>query len=384
MRKKSCAAALVAAALVLSACGEDEPADDRHLEKTRNIMSRFLENLKVVLPHTVEDDGLGEPDPDGETRRALQNLAADAAVLEKHTRRGTRGTRYLTRSLVSDTHEIVTEFDRRNFSRAGYLVRNVTANCVACHSRLPDPGDSPLAEHFLDAQTLTELEPYQLATLQIATRRFDDALSNIEKGLASKTDHPAVLLGPLTDYLTVSIRVKNDYERPVPVLRRFAERPDVWTRLRLDVEAWIEALPELQRRTRTAPGLATARSIITDGTAFGSVSTPSEGLVHMIAASAVLQQAIETGDLKGTDLAEAYYLMGIIESRIGRDYWLTQAPYFLESSIRRAPGAPFAREAYARLEEEIMMLYEGTDAERIPKDDAELLGELSALIDRAS
>jgi hypothetical protein len=123
---------------------------------------------------------------------------------------------------------------------------------------------------------------------------------------------------------------------------------------------------------------------MTDGTAFGSISAPSEGLVHLIAASAVLQRAIESGDLKGTDLAEAYYLMGIIESRIGRDYWLTQAPYFLETSIRLAPGAPFAREAYARLEEEIMMLYEGTDAERIPTDDSERLAELSALIDRAN
>lgn len=384
MKGNVCSAALIAAALFVAACSEAEPAADTDLGPTRVIMSRFLVNLQVVLPYTVAEGTLEQPDANRQIRLALQQLAADAAVLEAHTKTGTRGTGYLTHSLVRDTDEILEEFDRGNFGRAGYLVQNVTENCVACHSRLPDPGDSPLAEHFLETEPLAALKPYQRATLQIATRRFDAALSTLESSLDSQSEHAAVMMGPLTDYLTLSIRVKDDFERPVPVLRRFAARPDLWTRLRLDVEAWIEALPEMRRRTRGTPSLDTARSIMTDGTAFGSVDSPSEGLVHLITASAVLQRAIESGSLEGMQLAEAYYLMGIVESRIGRNYWLTQAPHFLETAIRMAPNAPFAREAYARLEEEVFMLYEGVDAERIPDDDAERLAELLALMNAAN
>jgi len=380
MRKFVSIAALVGAALFAAACGDSESADDPQLEQTRAIMSRFLENLQVVLPRTAVDGGLERPDTEGETRRALQQLAADAAVLEGHMRKGSRGTRYLADSLVRDTDEIVVEFNRENFGRAGYLVQHVTENCVACHSRLPDPGDSPLAEHFLDAEPLAELDGYQRATLQMATRRFDEALSTLESIFESRAKHAAVMMGPLTDYLTLSIRVKDDYERPIPVLRRFAERPDVWARLRLDVNAWIEALPLMKRRTRGVPSLATARTIMAEGTAFGSVDAPSEGIVHLIAASTILQRAIELDSLAGVELAEAYYLMGITESRIGRNYWLTQASHFFETAIRLAPAAPFALEAYARLEEEVLMLYEGVDAERIPSGDLERLTELRALM----
>jgi hypothetical protein len=375
---------VLGALVVALGCGDSDAPAVEPVEpdgpELREIMGVFFENLRVVLPRTVGPAGLRADDPGGEIRAALVGLEENAEVLEDHTRLASGNMRHLARSLQRDTAEILAEYDRGNTDRAGYLIRQVTENCVVCHSRLPSPGDSPLAEDFLDYPSLAELAPYERATLQIATRRFDDALATLEEAITSEAEHPALLLGPLTDYLTISIRVKDDYERPVPVLKRFVQRPDVWTRMRLDVEAWIAALPELRRRTRGEPDLATARAILAEGTAFGSVNDPREGLVHMIAASAVLQRAIESGRLEGEALAEAYYLLGITEARIGRNYWLTQAPHFLEVAIRLAPHAPFARDAYALLEEEILMLYEGTDWERIPEEDAGRLAELRALM----
>jgi hypothetical protein len=70
----------------------------------------------------------------------------------------------------------------------------------------------------------------------------------------------------------------------------------------------------------------------------------------------------------------------VSEARIGRNYWVTQAPFFLESSIRLAPGEPFARDAYALLESETERAYEGSSVESLPAEDRARLAELRQLI----
>ena len=63
-------------------------------------------------------------------------------------------------------------------------------------------------------------------------------------------------------------------------------------------------------------------------------------------AAAVLHGCIGSNPGPGRELAEAYYLLGITEARIGRNYWVTPAPFLLETAIRQAPQEPFARIAF--------------------------------------
>jgi len=375
--------AFFAAALWIGACGDPQPEakGPPAPAEVRAIMAAFMADLRVVLPRTV-DNGFGDPSERKQVHAALQRLARNAGVLEEHSREGVAGARYLGRSLERDTAEILRQYERRRYDRASFLLRQLTENCIVCHSRLPSPGDSPLAEHFVDRTALVRLRPEQRAALQVATRRFEDALETLERSFEVPDWHPALMLGPLTDYLTLSIRVKDDYARPVPVLRRLAQRPDLWTAMRLDIEAWIEALPELEQRTRGAPSLENARALVQNCEALGNIPEPRAGLVHLIAASAVLERFIGTNP-DDERLAEAYYLLGLTEARIGRNYWVTEAGHFLETAIRLAPGAPFAEAAYGRLEEEILKSYEGVPEEGIDREDAMRLSELRSLIDGA-
>ncbi len=53
-----------------------------------------------------------------------------------------------------------------------------------------------------------------------------------------------------------------------------------------------------------------------------------------------------------------------------------QAEFYLESAIRTAPGGPFARTAYALLEQEILADYSGSAGDHLP---AEVQGRLTGL-----
>ncbi len=104
-------------------------------------------------------------------------------------------------------------------------------------------------------------------------------------------------------------------------------------------------------------------------------------LAHFVTASSILHRYIENHRVPGPELAEAYYLLGITEARIGRNYWVTAAPFLLETSIRLASDQPFAKDAFALLEQELIMSYEGVDGDELPAEELANLAELRALIE---
>jgi hypothetical protein len=216
----------------------------------------------------------------------------------------------------------------------------------------------------------------------MATRRFDDARDTLQQLIASD-EHPALLLNALTDYLVLNLRVKGDFERPVPVLETFATREDAWPTLRRAALAWAAALPELAPAVAAEPDLATARRILEQGKLLSPIERDHMPLVHWVAASSVLERFIERGDAEAAALGEAYYLLGLIEARIGRQYWVTPAPFLLEASIRLAPGEGFSEDAFAILETQLLEALAGTGFDELRPEDAQRLRELRSLIDGA-
>ena len=80
--------------------------------------------------------------------------------------------------------------------------------------------------------------------------------------------------------------------------------------------------------------------------------------------------------------AQAYYLLGLTDARIGRTFWLSQAEAFLETAIRLAPGEPVARQAYALLAEALVAGY-GSDDSELPPDRQVRLDELRRIAEDA-
>jgi hypothetical protein len=374
--------AFLAAALLWAFFGGLLPARaEQQREEVRSAMLAILSGVKIVLPLSVSDEQFRDPASAPEVRAALERIAAGASMLGEHivTTRG-EGFQFLGHELEQTARETVRAYDLGRYDVAEYQVHRMTEYCVACHSRLPSDIDSPLAEDFIDGTDLTVMPLQERAKLQLATRLFDDALASYEALLASPVEHPATLLGPLTDYVTVSIRVKNDPSRPIPVLEDFAARADLWEYLRLDVERWLADLRELEGKPEPPATLKAGRDRIEH--AKRSIHFPADrrALIDYVVASAILHRYLESGPTQAGQAAEAYYLLGMTESRIGRNYWISQADFYLETAIRLAPAEPFALDAYALLEEETVLGYTGSSGTHLPEDVAKRLKELRALI----
>jgi len=370
------------AAALAAGCGGAEETTGSSPEPSpemRQLMGRIYEGLRVALPASAGEEPFSDAARRADVAAALDLLYENAARIESHGSDDV--TRHLARSVARDAREVRDAYAEGHYGRAGYLLRQISEHCVNCHARLPDAEDHPLAKGLLDDVALSALSADERATLQIATRRFDDALDTME-GILASADSPVLMLGTLVDYLVVNVRVRGDFERPIPVLRRFAERPDLWAKLRSDVRYWIDALPSLARQAEGEPRLEVAREILAEARGAGRFPGGQRAVAHFVVASSVLERFLASHFERDARAAEAYFRLGLIEAWIGRNYWVSSAPYLLESAIRVAPEASFAERAYEILEQELVLTYEGAD-EELPADDRERLAELRALIDGA-
>ena len=361
--------------------GEPSPAEAAQL---RDTMHQVFDALAVVLPLSLDDERFASPAEHARIQAALDALAKQAREVDAHTGRRDAGFGAISQSLGRDIDDARRQFMRGHYPEAQFALSQLTSNCVACHSRLPKARDFPLAAKLTDRPEVKSLEPIAQVRLLIATRQFGPALDLCEKRFADPAV-PAVDLdmdGTLLSYLLVSVRVEHNLPRARAALAKFAARKDVPLYLSLNLKAWLLQLDELAAAPKAEPSLAHARSLIDKGRDLSQFPADRIALIYDLAASSDLMRWVAApGQSKG-ELAEAYFLLGATTARIERADWVTEIEQDLESSIRIDPTGPYARTAYALLEEYTFEAFGGSEGVNVPPDVEARLRELRGLIGR--
>jgi len=357
------------------------PADWAEREATRGTMQVIFESLRFLLQLDASGEDLDSPQNRADVLAALRELDDQSAMLASHGFYEDPGGVFLASVLERYSLLLLRSHERGEPERVQQFLYGITDICIACHTRLPSPHDSPVAKQFVDSRALLPLPLKRRARIQVATRRFEDALSTLETMIESpKVADPVTLEDVLTTYLIVSIRVKGDMERPIPMLESVEERSAPRSKWRRDVEIWLASLQHFRDMPFIGDPLRSARDMID---AAGRADFPSRrsALVEYIAASSLLHRYLVSRPSDVMDISEAHYLLGLAEYRIRRDDWLPQAELYLELAIVLAPDAPWARPAYALLVEKIHRTYLQFPGGRLPPEVEERLRELQQAID---
>lgn len=357
-------------------------------EDTSVIMARIVGPLVRVLPESLDESNFADPKRRPEIARALNELADAAALLGSHGsgsggKERDAGFRYLSGSLAADAKDTAHRYSRGQYSESRYALHQMTNTCIVCHSRLPSDRESALGNELFRRSEITDLSVRQRARLQLVTRRFDAALTSYEMLFADPLAPPSTfdLGGDLLDYLTINLRVRRDAERPRATLERLAGRPDIPHYMRRHLQAWLAALANLSKQLGKEPSIALARELMADGDGVRGYAADRSGAIYDLAASSVLHRYLDAKPEPGVETAEALYLVGITDAWTQRSYWVSEAEFALKAAIRMAPREPVAREAYALLEEYILLGYSGSGGVNIPPDVLAELAELRELIE---
>jgi len=377
------AGAMIAVCLVPaggSLAGEPAPAAAQ-LE-ARVAMQSVLEALIHLFPLSLDERKWASPENRTEIARWLDKLAGSGHALEVHAEGRDVGFRYLSRSLSSDIEEIRNRFELGRYEESRFFMIESTGNCVACHSRLPSSTSYPLSDKLVEKIVFDALSAHEQVQILVATRQFDAALATWERAFADPMLSPGQLDmgGYFLDYLTIALRVQADPGRARRTLTEFSKRGDVPTYLQRHVASWIRALGEVGPELGKGDRLVRARALIKGEAGAGANPLGRERFIYDLVASSLLLQFIDGPDHSDAELAEAFYWLGLVEARSVDSYWIPQAEFHLEASIRLAPGSSFAEEAYAVLEEYVVLGYGGVSGGELPADVWAKLTELRELI----
>jgi hypothetical protein len=330
----------------------------------------------------LDDEVFAAEKKNGPLHSDLRELVAASKVLEQHAAGQSADFRFLSRSLGTDFYEALRRFDEGRPEEARFFVVTAVQNCVLCHSRLPKQRDFALAERLTDRIHVDEFPPEERALYFVATRAFEKAMATWEAWFSSPEFESQQIgsLHALEEYLRIAIRVELDPERAERSLRPLAARPDLPDQYKDVFAHWIAALRELEGFAQGEPSLAQARRVLGDDL---SMPQSLDGLVQDLAASHLLIRFIDAAAGPGEEVAEAYYLLGVIEARAVDSFWHPQTEFHLDTSIRMAPGSPFASDAYALLIDYTELGYGGSAGVHLPSDVAKNLRELLNLIESA-
>ncbi len=325
---------------------------------TREIMHDVFQSLRYLLGFTLAEERFNRPSERQSARAKLDTLQRAADQLQAHASGKDVGFQLLSGSLVASVNEFSYFFDESHQDEAQYFLVDMIQNCVACHSRLPRARDFPLGQRLFDGLDTGSFSLQDRALLEVAARRFDDALSTWEQLFRDPEVDPVDLdvEGNLLDYLVTAVRISDDLERPRNTLERLISRPDVPFFMRHYLRAWADDLrslaPDLKGEARLEKALRLFRRAGLKAIFPGS----REQTIYDLVASALLYRYLgDSGQRAGPDLAQAYYTLGVIEARSLERAWpAPKVELHFEAAVRSAPSGPLALKSYANVEEYVL------------------------------
>lgn len=368
------------------------------IDDPRPTMRQVFEEMKVLIPLSLDEGTWSDPASQPRIRAALDRLEGAASALEVHGRSREAGFNELALNLARDLSEVRENYRIGAYEEARFFLTGSLQSCVGCHVRLPSARTFPFADQLIDQVEVKALDPRERAWLYVTVRKFDSALTAWEALMADPKLTPAELDagGVLVDYLNVALRVRTDIPRAKKAMAGLAARKDVPVYLAERIKSWRSALDRLDP-TSFKPG---ATKALEHGAALaleaGQVAQGPfgrDGLIQDLAAASLLVRWLEEDRARResetrnptakerSDTAQAYYWLGIVEARSLDGFWVNLSERHLESAVRADPKGPFAKKAYARLEETQFLGYGGASGNDLPADVVTNLRELRELIE---
>jgi tetratricopeptide (TPR) repeat protein len=319
------------------------------------VMHEVFTDIAWLLRSNLGSAGTEPGENSEEVQQRLASLADSARMIEQHAQNRPSSFGLISRSFEDSVSRLVSYYDASQPEYSIYYLLDITRNCVACHSRLPDGTSYPLGEELLDSVNLDALNPTEVAQLEVAVRQFDQARITWESLFTDRELDPVYFdfEDAIIDYLMLNLRVFRDVARPARTLNQLLTRDDVPYYLQRHFNLWIAHLSELRGWVEGEPVLAEVRDLYRRSNELTNIPVSRDRVVYDVVISSLLNRLVESdAELTAGELSELWYMLGVIELRLARrSVSLPEAELYFESAIREAPETDTARRAYALLEE---------------------------------
>ena len=347
-------------ALVLAPAASAEPKKTTSPEKTAALktdMIRLFSSLVTVLPLSFDSKRYQDPANEEMIKKSLTEM-------EKVSHKVSGGkrsipidpvSRLVVRGLDSDISDALRLFTEGKKEYSRYIVRDVTGYCIACHTSSPK-GRRNFPSNAL-GEMVAGLTSLEKANFYAATRQYDEAIMQYEYALLDLGSTDATKDSwslAVKRLMAILIRVRNEPFLALDLVSRIREEKAVPAAMNTASVQWRKSIKlwrddQLNVKHATAKVLEKARALVQSGEALEAKVGTDAGLVDLLRASRLVNEALSGTKYKGTDYAELLFLGGrISEVTYDINFWTLESLYY-EACVRQAPHTSLAGQCFERL-----------------------------------
>lgn len=354
------------------------PKDKQYREELRPLMQGLFLSVQEVLPFYLDRPQFQDPENAEQIAKLLDGIQTHASKVEGKTAEYDTELKMYGENFQQDAKGAYQAFQKRAYGQAYYHLEEVLSTCFSCHASRPTESDSKFADlaSQLDWEKIGEF--YKPRVL-IISRLFDQAATEYERLILERGLSMEELLhfDPLLNYLTLTIRVKNNKERALKAVSAALKKsyPRI---LKKDLEVWQSSLQELildEKKRKDLITITRAEELIGKGRAKMEYPRDQRGIVYYLEASRVLKELLVASE-RTQDQANVAYLLGLTELVVGNTLLGLEAQRYFEQAIRLQPKSNLAKRAFDLYEETLIFGYSGSSGLHLPATEKSKLEEL--------
>ncbi len=275
-------------------------------------------------------------------------------------------------------------FTKGNTDFAHWRLKEITTQCLDCHTRLPPSYASSFQNGELAIDESKLKDPYDMGTAQMIVRRYVDAKASFTRSIQDqliKNDQRDILR-PFKQILMIGTKVQSDPENLLKFFTDYQRNEKLIPSVKQRLSVWITDLNNWKNDPQLANGLRNDH----DAEKF------IEGKLRPLMKKSLFDGKYDVDLLFGSGVLSHYFFenpdsklaarmsfwLGWIELYLKREEFFGSGDLFLKQCIRRHPKDPVAKQCFSTYKESVEFEFSGSAGTKLPE---EIQNELKQLKD---
>lgn len=277
-------------------------------------------------------------------------------------------------------------FEKGNKDYAHWRLKQITSNCMDCHSRLPPSHASSFQNGELTIDQGRFKDPYNLGVAYFIVRKYPDAKASLLRSIQDKyikKDFRDLIL-PFKQLLVIDTKILMEPTNLIVTLKTYRDKKETPPEVRSVLTQWLSGLAVWKKNKFLKSGLHSDKEVdafIKQSLAplKNKASFDGNSDVDLLFASGLLSQ-YRFNNTESKEGPEINFWLGWAEKRLQRENFFGSGDLFLKQCIKKYPKHPVARDCYKEYEESVEFEFSGSSGTDIPADVQKELNDLKSLL----
>lgn len=270
---------------------------------------------------------------------------------------------------------------------AHWRLKEITAHCLDCHTKLPPSYSSSFQDGDLVIDRSKFKDSYNLGLAQFIVRRYVDAKNSFKDSFNEKVikkEYSNILL-PIKQLVLIDTKVEKNPDDLKVTLTKYLSRKDLPDDVRNELKLWLERVDHWRGKGLLTKGLQSDKDvdqlITKELRPLREKTLDSGNEIDLLFSSGLLSNYLFENTLT-KKAPEIDFWLGWMEKYLQRENYFGSGDLFLKQCIRKYASHPIAKECFKEYKESVIFDFSGSGGTDIPPDAQKELEELRKLVDK--